>query len=107
MEQSPDPQALSLEETIEIAHDKGVPVTVDAAGQIYPLENFGKYVRMGADFQCIAAKYLGASQSVGLALGTEEMIHKLGLQAFASYEGRRSEERRVGKECRSRWSPYH
>ena len=22
-------------------------------------------------------------------------------------EGSRSEERRVGKECRSRWSPYH
>ena len=25
----------------------------------------------------------------------------------ASYEANRSEERRVGKECRSRWSPYH
>src|SRR2546429_3125351 len=25
----------------------------------------------------------------------------------ASSSGRRSEERRVGKECRSRWSPYH
>ena len=24
-----------------------------------------------------------------------------------SIEGYRSEERRVGKECRSRWSPYH
>ena len=24
-----------------------------------------------------------------------------------AYERRRSEERRVGKECRSRWSPYH
>src|SRR2546425_7732516 len=23
------------------------------------------------------------------------------------YKGDRSEERRVGKECRSRWSPYH
>src|SRR3712207_8828830 len=23
------------------------------------------------------------------------------------YQGERSEERRVGKECRSRWSPYH
>ena len=23
------------------------------------------------------------------------------------YDRRRSEERRVGKECRSRWSPYH
>ena len=27
--------------------------------------------------------------------------------AFSSFEGQRSEERRVGKECRSRWSPYH
>src|SRR5256884_829190 len=25
----------------------------------------------------------------------------------AFHEGERSEERRVGKECRSRWSPYH
>src|SRR5271170_7391221 len=25
----------------------------------------------------------------------------------SSYSGSRSEERRVGKECRSRWSPYH
>src|SRR5256885_14037768 len=24
-----------------------------------------------------------------------------------AYKSRRSEERRVGKECRSRWSPYH
>src|SRR3712207_7135298 len=27
--------------------------------------------------------------------------------AFLVEEGDRSEERRVGKECRSRWSPYH
>ena len=26
---------------------------------------------------------------------------------WAIYEILRSEERRVGKECRSRWSPYH
>ena len=26
---------------------------------------------------------------------------------FLSLPGKRSEERRVGKECRSRWSPYH
>src|SRR2546430_16505572 len=26
---------------------------------------------------------------------------------FTSWSGCRSEERRVGKECRSRWSPYH
>ena len=28
-------------------------------------------------------------------------------QAEAAIEAVRSEERRVGKECRSRWSPYH
>ena len=27
--------------------------------------------------------------------------------AFQNPEFNRSEERRVGKECRSRWSPYH
>ena len=26
---------------------------------------------------------------------------------FNGYDWSRSEERRVGKECRSRWSPYH
>ncbi len=88
-EQNPDNDALSLEKTIKIAHSYNLPVLVDAAGQIYPLENFGKYVKMGADFQCIAAKYLGASQSSGLALGSEEMIRKISKQSFVGYEGRR------------------
>ena len=34
-------------------------------------------------------------------LTQEELAEKLGLKKS------RSEERRVGKECRSRWSPYH
>jgi len=87
--QEPDEQALSLEDTINIAHAKNVPVLVDAAGQIYPLDLFGSYVRSGADFQCIAAKYMGSPQSTGLALGSEDMIRKLALQSFVSYEGRR------------------
>src|SRR3712207_9489131 len=29
------------------------------------------------------------------------------LRAFAAEDARRSEERRVGKECRSRWTPKH
>ena len=40
-----------------------------------------------------------------------ENIHKiLGKESHVFYSDgktRRSEERRVGKECRSRWSPYH
>ena len=29
------------------------------------------------------------------------------MKGVADYGYERSEERRVGKECRSRWSPYH
>ena len=31
----------------------------------------------------------------------------IGANGFLGLELLRSEERRVGKECRSRWSPYH
>jgi len=84
-----DPNILSLEEVIEIAHSKNKPVSVDAAGQIYPLENFGKYVKMGADFQCIAAKYMGAPHSTGIALGSEDVIDSISRHSFVGYESRR------------------
>src|ERR1051325_1830881 len=32
---------------------------------------------------------------------------KIGVGSGIAYTNGRSEERRVGKECRSRWSPYH
>ena len=34
-------------------------------------------------------------------------IKKNGVRVFYYIDKYRSEERRVGKECRSRWSPYH
>ena len=34
----------------------------------------------------------------------EKILSEKNIDAF---NGARSEERRVGKECRSRWSPYH
>ena len=46
------------------------------------------------------------------ALSVFEDEHQHALRELADLEEavdelRRSEERRVGKECRSRWSPYH
>ena len=35
-----------------------------------------------------------------------DIFYKTKIKNFSLYESR-SEERRVGKECRSRWSPYH
>ena len=39
----------------------------------------------------------------GMDIGTAKPSKEL----LAEFPHRRSEERRVGKECRSRWSPYH
>ena len=36
-----------------------------------------------------------------------EAVSPLWERGFVFYNEKRSEERRVGKECRSRWSPYH
>src|SRR5205807_5645272 len=51
-----------------------------------------------------------AMRAVGLARGLRDTVvnlneHHLSKRAETIYEALRSEERRVGKECRSRWSP--
>ena len=38
---------------------------------------------------------------------SERLAERLGLSSLDIAFSGRSEERRVGKECRSRWSPYH
>ena len=43
-------------------------------------------------------------EELGLVSGVV-IPQKFKVPTFAKYD--RSEERRVGKECRSRWSPYH
>ena len=45
-----------------------------------------------------------------IGLGIKDMFSKNLVGFWANTETikvKRSEERRVGKECRSRWSPYH
>ena len=37
----------------------------------------------------------------------KRLLEEHGHKVYTYYRSNRSEERRVGKECRSRWSPYH
>ena len=48
----------------------------------------------------IEVAYLNKYSDLQAAFGTD-------LEAATRHYIERSEERRVGKECRSRWSPYH
>src|SRR3712207_9435950 len=53
-------------------------------------------------------KHAGGPWELGLA-ETQQTLLLNGLRdrIVVQCDGQRSEERRVGKECRSRWSPYH
>src|SRR5256885_6342312 len=77
-----------------------------------------RHTRLQGDWSSdVCSSDLGARQlSLGLALGLLGAV-ALVLWFTTAYAGlffgvnrfdpTRSEERRVGKECRSRWSPYH
>ena len=60
-----------------------------------------------------AAKSLDVNGDITAALKSGDITGKAGTTLLlrglkgAAAERVRSEERRVGKECRSRWSPYH
>src|SRR2546426_12817100 len=58
--------------------------------------------------QDLASLALRAAGEFAEVRGKVMQDHARLAQALAAMlEHRRSEERRVGKECRSRWSPYH
>ena len=44
---------------------------------------------------------------VSYLIGCDKSCGAIVVDPELSQKDRRSEERRVGKECRSRWSPYH
>src|SRR5687767_4074480 len=52
------------------------------------------------------AKTTDRFEIVGGAMG-DTLLDASGIRALAELPSLRSEERRVGKECRSRWAPYH
>ena len=66
-----------------------------------------KYLRGGERTAGELAEYTGVGRT---ALSHHLMVLKLADLVRVERRGQfqvRSEERRVGKECRSRWSPYH
>ena len=50
---------------------------------------------------------LGMPPGLSAGTGLDALTHNVEAYLSLGYHPMRSEERRVGKECRSRWSPYH
>ncbi len=77
---------MPLQEVVRIAHSKGVPVIVDAAGQVFPLDHMRSFTRMGADLVCFGAKYFGGPHSAGVLCGKRELVESAALQGFIGFE---------------------
>ena len=97
---------------VKKAHELGVQIgIVVGGGNFWRGRSSGKMERTLAD-------KIGMLATVMNALAVSDKLEQLGVptevftsitmpQVAPAFTRKRSEERRVGKECRSRWSPYH
>ncbi|MSP13401.1 MAG: aminotransferase class V-fold PLP-dependent enzyme [Chloroflexi bacterium] len=77
---------LALADVIRVAHQSGIPVIVDAAGQVYPIDELRRYTRLGADLVCYGAKYIGAPNSTGILVGRKALVDAAFLHTFVGFE---------------------
>ena len=76
------PGLVPLEQAIESAHRRGVPLIVDAAAQIPPVDNLWRFTHMGADLALFSGgKGLCGPQSSGLILGRADLIEACAFHA--------------------------
>lgn len=80
------PNTVGLAQTIQIAHQAGVPVLMDAAGEIFPVERMHELATSGADLLTFGGKYLGSGNSTGILCGRRDLVHAAGRNGFTEYE---------------------
>jgi L-seryl-tRNA(Ser) seleniumtransferase len=80
------PGFLPLEEVIKTARQRDVPVIVDAAAQLPPVENLWRFSEMGASLTLFSGgKDLKGPQASGLMVGCKELIDRVTAIGFPNY----------------------
>jgi L-seryl-tRNA(Ser) seleniumtransferase len=76
------PGVLSFDEACRIAHQRGVPVIVDAASMLPPRENLFRFIKAGADIVNFSGgKGIRGPQSTGILAGRRDLIRAAALNA--------------------------
>ena len=100
----------NLDETRTVAEQLSEEISI--IGENMHIRRFHKLV----ENEGLVSAYIHAGGRIGVILQVKsdvvndavaEMAKNIAMQIAALNPKYRSEERRVGKECRSRWSPYH
>lgn len=88
---------LPLEQVIEIANRHQVPVVVDAAAQLPPVENLWRFTQMGAALAVFSGgKDLRGPQTTGLVVGRKDLIEAMRVNGSPNHSIGRP--MKVGKE---------
>jgi L-seryl-tRNA(Ser) seleniumtransferase len=70
-----------VEEVATLCHERGVPLIVDAAGQLPPAANLQRFIDAGADLVTFSGgKGLRGPQSSGILAGRRDLIMSVALQ---------------------------
>lgn len=70
-----------LAEIVAVAHARGVPVLVDAAGQLPPVGNLRRFLAEGADLVAFSGgKAILGPQASGILAGTRDLVQSAALQ---------------------------
>jgi len=87
-----------LQKTVALAKKKNVPLLLDDAAGIPPIENLKLYAKMGIDLYCFSGgKGLAGPQCAGLLLGRKDLIDAA-LANTSPWEGAVCRGMKVGKE---------
>ena len=81
IQQQPKAGELSLNDTVRVACKHSIPVIVDAASRIWPLDYF-KEVAQSGDLVCFGGKYFGATQTVGFVCGKKDLVRAVSRHGF-------------------------
>lgn len=75
------PGTVPLREVCAIAHERGVPVIVDAAAELPPRGNLRRFIEEGADLVVFSGgKAIGGPQASGILAGRADLIASVALQ---------------------------
>jgi L-seryl-tRNA(Ser) seleniumtransferase len=80
------PGELPIETVLAVAKERGVPVIVDAASEVYPLERLRRYNELGAALVCFGGKYFGSYNGTGLLCGRKDLMDAAFLHSFIGFE---------------------
>lgn len=78
--------ALTIQETVRVAHSRGVPVVVDGAAQVPPKANLWRYTVAGADLALFSVgKGIRGPQEAGLVLGKSDLVQAVELHSSPNH----------------------